>query len=270
MINLSVIIPVFNRDLFIEQCVNSVLNQNIQGCSYEVIVVDDGSTDDTAKVLSKFKDKIKYIRIVNSGRPAVPRNAGLKIAKGELVAFQDSDDIWLENKLRDQLKDFRKSNVLAYANASIVDENNQKIGRNLIKNSQAHSGMVFKYLLKENFVSTLTVIANKKILLNLGGFNESKDYLEDYDMWLRMSLKGKFIYTPKTLARYRIHKSNISSGSEIKDLKNIYKIMNNLNSQVGSSDRQLILERKKEIVSRLAQISSGADRFKWKIKGKVL
>ncbi|GDX62472.1 hypothetical protein LBMAG34_0060 [Candidatus Saccharibacteria bacterium] len=266
---LSVIIPVYNRENYIKECVESVLSQNNAGCKYELIVVDDGSTDNTPRILSRFKDKIIYKRIENSGRPAVPRNVGLRLAKGELVAFQDSDDVWLENKLEEQLKDFSNKYILSYANAKIVDKNRKPLGRNIINNQQAYSGNVFEYLLKENFVSTLTVIANKKVIMDLGGFDESKNYLEDYDMWLRMSLKGRFIYTPKVLAEYRMHQNNISSGSEKADLQKMHKIMNRLNRITHGKNNQLVKKRKTEIISRLTEISGGIEKYKWKISGKM-
>jgi glycosyltransferase involved in cell wall biosynthesis len=262
---LSVIIPVYNREKYIKVCIESVLNQKNPGCKYEVIVVDDGSTDNTPRILSEFKDKIIYKRIENSGRPSVPRNIGLKLAKGELIAFQDSDDIWISSKLQAQLKDFKADYVLSYANAEVIDENRNLLGRNIIDNKQAYSGNVFEYLLKENFVSTLTVIANKKIMLDLGGFNESVDYLEDYDMWLRMSLHGKFIYTPKILARYRVHKSNISTGSEKKDLMMIYNIMNRLSREVECQDKILVNDRRVEIATRIADASGAVQRLEWLI-----
>ena len=262
---LSVIIPVYNREKYIKDCIESVLNQKNPGCKYEVIVVDDGSTDNTPRILSEFKDKIIYKRIKNSGRPSVPRNIGLKLAKGELVAFQDSDDIWISSKLRVQLKDFKKSYILSYANAKVVDENRNLLDRNIIDNKQAYSGNVFEYLLKENFVSTLTVIANKKIMLDLGGFNESKNYLEDYDMWLRMSLLGKFIYTPKVLAEYRIHQSNISSGSEKADLQMMYRLMNKLSREVECHDKILVNDRRVEIATRIADASGAVQRLEWLI-----
>jgi glycosyltransferase involved in cell wall biosynthesis len=269
MIDLSVIIPVYNREKYIKDCLESVLNQKNPGCKYEVIVVDDGSTDSTPKILSEFRDKIIYMRIKNSGRPAVPRNVGLRIANGELVAFQDSDDIWLENKLEEQLKDFNKKYILSYANARVVDDNGNLLGRNIINNHQAYSGDVFGHLIKENFVSTLTVIAGKKVIMDLGGFDESKNYLEDYDMWLRMSLKGKFIYTPKVLAEYRMHQNNISSGSEKADLQKMYKIMNKLNKITHLKNNQLVKKRKTEIISRLTELSGGVEKYKWKISGKI-
>jgi len=266
---LSIIIPVYNREKYIKDCIESVLNQKNPGCKYEVIVVDDGSTDNTPRILSEFKGKIIYKRIENSGRPSVPRNIGLKLAKGELVAFQDSDDIWINSKLRVQLKDFKTDYILSYANAVVVDENRNLLDRNVIDNKQAYSGNIFKYLLKENFVSTLTVIANKKIMLDLGGFNESKNYLEDYDMWLRMSLLGKFIYTPKVLAEYRIHQNNISSGSEKADLQMMYRLMNKLSKFTDGSNNELVKKRKIEIVGRLTELSVGIERYRWKISGKI-
>src|SRR5687768_17471 len=103
---LSVVIPTYNRADFIVDAINSVLAQDFGGYSPEVIVVDDGSTDNTEEIIKKFKDKIRYIKIPHSGLPAVARNVGLKKASGEIIAFQDSDDLWDKDKLVNQLKVF--------------------------------------------------------------------------------------------------------------------------------------------------------------------
>ena len=114
--NVSVVIPTRNRASYLPLAVESVLNQTPP--PLEVIVVDDDSTDDTAAVVERYGDQIVYRKIRNGGRPAVPRNVGIELAKGELVAFQDSDDEWAPGKLERQLSFMAdESVVLSYGNA---------------------------------------------------------------------------------------------------------------------------------------------------------
>lgn len=270
---LSIIIPVYNRQEYIEICIHSVLAQASISIPFEVIVIDDGSTDETARILSKFKNKIVYKRIQNSGRPAVPRNIGIRIAKGEYIAFQDSDDIWLPNKLADQLPALIRSKaILSYTNANIIDKSGNLTGKTVITNDQACSGKVFDKLLYNNFISTLTVIARKQSLLDCGGFDESPiDRLwEDYDLWLKMSLRGEFLYIPKVLADYRQHDENISSTSQHSDIvKKLYSLKN-IRSNAEGADRRVLEDRITDLYGELAKIEKFPMSMYWKIRKKIL
>jgi len=251
---LSVIIPVYNREKYIKDCIESVLNQKNPGCKYEVIVVDDGSTDSTPKVLSKFKDKIKYIRIENSGTPAAPRNVGVKAAKGEIIAFLDSDDLWVENKLSLQCAQFVNSGAaLSYGNADIIDEKGKFLNIKILNHEEEYlSGYAFDKLIVNNYVSTLTTMVKKKVLIELGGFNESPDLVgaEDYHMWLRIASKYKITSLEKTLAHYRTHEGNISTHNAMIGLKRVLKMTNNLiemNGFFNEEQKRLLIIKRKEL-----------------------
>lgn len=211
---ISVIIPTYNREEYIEEAIKSVLQQKLpKNYELEVIVVDDGSTDSTAKILRKYKDTIIYRRIPNSGLPAVPRNIGLRIAKGGLVAFQDSDDLWEKDKLLVQIPAFNDPEVvLSYGNASIITSDGEPTGKIVISADMGKSGYVFEDLLRTNFVSTLTVVARKAAILDEGGFNESPKLrgVEDYELWLRLAREGKFAFVDQPVALHRRHDLNIS------------------------------------------------------------
>ncbi|MFI5240697.1 MAG: glycosyltransferase [Candidatus Saccharimonadia bacterium] len=211
-IDVSVIIPTYNRATYLADSLNSVINQTEPNCTYEIIVVDDGSTDDTKRVLEDFKDHIRYIKIKNSGLPAIPRNVGLHLAQGELIAFQDSDDLWVANKLHDQVPIMDDPEIiLSSGNAEIMDAHGAPTGKVVNPEGFGKSGRVFNDLVENNFIATLTVIVRKSALLAVGGFNESPLLkMEDYELWLRLASLGKFDYTAKTLAHYRSHDENIS------------------------------------------------------------
>ena len=101
----SVIIPTYNRSSFLKEAIQSVLNQSYN--NFEIIVIDDGSEDETEKVIQSFNDsRIKYLKREHTGSPAFIRNQGMKIAKGEYIAFLDSDDLWFPHKLKMQINSF--------------------------------------------------------------------------------------------------------------------------------------------------------------------
>lgn len=272
--NISVVIPVYNREDFLEGCINSVLDQKDPGCTYEVIVVDDGSTDGSSEVLKKFGNKIRYKRIENSGRPAVPRNVGIKMAKGEYIAFQDSDDLWKPNKLMLQYKSLVNSNnILSYGNADVIDEFGKPLNRQVINSKQAREGMVFDDLIKDNFISNLTVMTYKNAILDAGGFDEAPELraVEDYELWLRLSLKGSFGFVNKSLANYRHHSQNISSESAYVSTKKLMKVMKSLEQQdLTNTQRDALCNRQREITSQLASLSSFPKSLIWKLRERMV
>jgi glycosyltransferase involved in cell wall biosynthesis len=218
MPTVSVIIPTYNRARYIGEAVESVLEQESAGCEVEVIVVDDGSTDNTREVLERYGDRIVYRRIENSARPAVPRNLGIGLAKGELIAFQDSDDRWAPDKLRRQLSVFADPEVmLSYGNAATMSQDGVAGADVVVPEADMRDGLVFDDLLASNFISTLTVIVRREMFERAGGFDESMALrgLEDYQLWLRMATVGKFKGVPAVLAHYRQHDDNISRVPEV-------------------------------------------------------
>ncbi len=255
---ISVIIPTYNRAAYIEESVESVLSQvSDEKFAIEIIVVDDGSTDDTEKILKKFDKKITYIKIPHSGKPAVARNAGLGKAKGELIAFQDSDDIWSKDRLIKQIDYFNDGTVaLVHGSTKKIS----KVGEQLDKSDKIFNGKMaqtdFKDLVQTNSISTLSVTVRTKILRDLGGFNESDGLraVEDYELWLRIAATGKkLIYLPDTLAYYRVHEANISnegfaaagtSEYEAQALDRILRVLESILFDDSLSDSQIALVEK--------------------------
>jgi glycosyltransferase involved in cell wall biosynthesis len=219
---ISVIIPAYNRAAYIASAVQSVFDQQDAPWPIEVIVVDDGSTDGTGDVVTKtFGDKVRYVRIPQSGnRPAVARNVGLGMAKGELIAFHDSDDLWTPDKLKQQIPGFEKDPklVLSFGTAEIMDKDGNKTGKLIIPDlNHLKEGELYESLLKENVISTLTVVARKSAIAKVGNFNESPalSAIEDYELWLRLAatFPDRIKAVKKVLAYYRAHDGNISQSS---------------------------------------------------------
>ena len=205
MPKVSVIIPTYNREEFIVETINSVLNQTYK--DFEIIVVDDGSTDKTKQKLEPFKSKIKLIEQKNSER-AVARNNGVKNSSGEYTAFLDSDDIWTEDKLEKQVEllDSRPDAVLTYGQCLRINEQGEKI-KSAKRQLEGFSGEVFENLLMRNFIASPTPMIKRKYFEKTTGFQTKYIPYEDWEFWLRFSLIGKFYFLEQPFAYYRIHKS---------------------------------------------------------------
>jgi len=180
----SVVIPTYNRGWIVNDAVDSVLNQAFQ--QYELIVVDDGSTDDTKAILREYGDRIRVIRQANRGVSAA-RNRGIRAAKAPLIAFLDSDDVWLADKLSVQVAFFDNHPAAAVCQTEETWIRNG-VRVNPGKRHRKRSGMIFEPSLALCLVSPSAVMLRKDLFETIGLFDESLPACEDYDLWLRISL----------------------------------------------------------------------------------
>ena len=211
---ISIIVPAYNVSSYIGEALSSVFIQDIK--DYEVIVVDDGSTDtpELEKVLEPYRDRINYIRQNNRGIGAA-RNTALRVARGELIALLDSDDVWLEGKLSEQLEFMRSGGYdMVYADALLFGDAPWPEGTTFMDRSPSN-GEVSLYGLLDNQCTPVvsTVIMRKDIVEQVGRFDEEdRNLTEDYDLWLRMAGAGARIgYQKKVLAKYRYRSDSISA-----------------------------------------------------------
>ncbi|NNL76184.1 MAG: glycosyltransferase [Desulfobacterales bacterium] len=179
----SVIIPTYNRGWIIREAIDSVLDQEFK--DYELIVVDDGSTDDTLEILDSYGKDINIWRQPNKGVSAA-RNMGIAEAAGQLVAFLDSDDLWLPRKLSRQV-DFFNTNPGTMVNQTEEMWFRNGIRVNSKKRHRKHSGMIFERSLDLCLVSPSAVMIRKTLFETVGLFDENLPACEDYDLWLRIS-----------------------------------------------------------------------------------
>ncbi|MEE8540840.1 MAG: glycosyltransferase [Desulfobacterales bacterium] len=195
----SVIIPTFNRGWVIREAIDSVLNQTFG--SFELIVVDDGSTDNTLDILAEYKDRITLIKQRNRGVSAA-RNRGMDAASGQFIAFLDSDDLWLPQKLKRQME-FFDSNPDALICQTEETWIRDAVRVNPGKRHRKVSGMIFEPSLHLCLVSPSAVMIKRSLFEEVGLFDESLPACEDYDMWLRVGYKHSIflIDTPLIIKR---------------------------------------------------------------------
>lgn len=207
MAKVSVIIPTYNRGSLISRAVESVLAQTFT--DYELIVVDDGSTDQTQQVLAKFKKRIRYIFQENSGVSAA-RNHGIREATGEYIAFLDSDDYWIPDKLSQQVKvlDNHLNFGIVYTRMPIINENGDVVGMK----PSGISGQNFEELLEVwGDIPTSTVMTRKECFEKAGLFDTELNTMEDIDMWLRIArFYDLFEIKGKVLAYYYRHSNQVT------------------------------------------------------------
>jgi len=213
MPKVSVIIPTYNCGQYICEAIDSVLAQTYK--DIEIIIVDDGSSDNTKNVVLMYKDKIKYIYQNNKGE-AGARNRGIKEAQGEFIAFIDADDIWLENKLEKQMEIISNMSADLVHCRMYVMENN-KIVEGKIKPTKP--AITFYDLLLGGKSLLMTIVVKKACFDKIGLFDESIKLATDYDMWLRFSLKYKISFIDEPLAIYRRHSNQLSSEDNNKKFK---------------------------------------------------
>jgi GT2 family glycosyltransferase len=212
---ISIIIPAYNVSNYIGEALRSIFIQDFE--SYEVIVVNDGSSDtpELEKVLEPYRGKIHYIYQENRGISAA-RNAALRVARGELVALLDADDVWLEGKLSEQVEFMKQAQFdLVYADALLIGDVPWPKGTTFMDRSPSEGPVTLNSLLGLRVtVVVSTVIMRKDLVQQVGGFDEEdRNITEDFDLWLRLARSGaRMGYQRKILAEYRYRSDSISAG----------------------------------------------------------
>ena len=211
----SVITPLFNSEKYIGNTISSVINQTYE--NWELIIIDDCSTDGSLDIVRKFIDLDERIYLIQSetnfGGPAKPRNIGINASNGQYIAFLDSDDVWYPEKLQVCMASFKESvdilfhDFIKFGNVNIFSKKYLK-GKELLK------PVTKNLLIKDNAIINSSVIVRKKLIEKVGFIDESKDMIaaEDYNLWLKIStITNNFLYLPKVMGKYLVGDGNISS-----------------------------------------------------------
>ena len=220
----SICIPTYNRKDYLKETLDSVFAQTYR--DYEVVVLDDGSTDGTEEAIKKAGYPVRYYRQENRGEAAT-RNKLIGLAEGQFITFLDSDDLLMPDAVGRMINAMEAENeeVIVYGSYLRIDENGNVCGRCKRK---LYSGHITKYLFQNIFVHSCGSMLTKKALEAIGGFNETLAVCSDYDLRLRLSLKYRFIALLEPTFKRRRHKGNISANStanrltELKVLERFY------------------------------------------------
>jgi glycosyltransferase involved in cell wall biosynthesis len=213
---ISVVIPVFNAQEYIENTVDSVINQEYK--NWELIIIDDCSTDDSLSIVeTKYKSnkKIEIIKLErNSGGPAKPRNIGIKNSNGDFIAFLDQDDIWDNGKLRICCNSICDNVDFIYHDMRVVAENDYSVKQKILSSRQLEQPVLIDLLINDNAILNSSAMVRRSLLVKIGDINESKKMMasEDYNTWLRIAkITDNFLYIPKVLGSCLIHSGSASS-----------------------------------------------------------
>ena len=219
----SVVIPAYNAARFLAETVQSVRQQTTP--VHEIIIVDDGSSDDTAQVAQSLGGDIVYIRQANAGVSAA-RNRGIAEARGEIIAFLDADDLWLPEKVSKQLEIFlcHAEVALVAADRAEIDAQGGLLLNSLFKKQGLYAlfaeldgnpiPQVLSFLVKINFIPTSSVMVRKSALAQIGVFDTAIRYGEDLELWARIASQYAISCLPEVLIHYRQHGNNATQATE--------------------------------------------------------
>ncbi len=206
----SIILPTYNRGQYLVHALNSVLSQSLT--SWELLIIDNNSIDNTANIISGIKDsRVKIYQIDNLGCIAKSRNLGIAQSKGTWLAFLDSDDLWEIDKLEQCKKVINKKVDFIYHDMKVISGD---IQRKNLKCRQLKSPVFKDLLLNGNPIAASSVVVRKEVLITVGGFNEDvqMNSTADYNSWLKISqFTELFLRLDRMLGSYRFHSENIST-----------------------------------------------------------
>lgn len=199
----SIIIPVYNGSNYLREAIDSALEQTYK--NIEVIVINDGSIDDTERIAKSYGDKIRYFKKENGGVSSA-LNLGLQKMKGEYFSWLSHDDAYYPEKLEKQiefLSNFKSKNVILYSDYEFIDDNSFATGRMILDHEMLEKKS--EYALLRSAVNGNTLLVPKKAFDEYGFFDEYLKCTQDYEMWNRMMKTYKFVHIPGVLVKYRIH-----------------------------------------------------------------
>ena len=254
--SVSIIIGSFNAEKYIRETLDSVANQTFK--SFEAIVVDDCSTDNTTKIIQEYCDKDARFKLIklesNSNLPAVPRNVGLKHARGEFVAFLDHDDVWTHKKIQRQICALQVNPQIDLVFSYLWSFRGKSLLRGFFLIPNPFKNKInFERLRIGNALMYSSVFARKKVIVTLNGFDEDPKLraIEDYELWLRVSQQFKIGYISEVHGYYRVTNSS-ASRSDMSLEK--YKYMDNFKNTKNLSGRPILIIR---IIRKLFHLPIG-------------
>lgn len=210
MVSVSAVIPTYNGTAYLAEAVQSALSQTYE--LLEIIVVDDGSQEDIKKILAPYFPKVTYVHQENAG-PAAARNRGISLAKGDVIALLDDDDVWHPTKTAEQIKLLVENPrcAMVYSYPELIDEHGRMIPNETP--SEFPSGNVYlEFLTRNRITSPSATLIRKDVFKTVGLFDEHNECIscEDYELWVRIAGDYDVMFCPGGLTSYRVRKSGIS------------------------------------------------------------
>lgn len=268
--NVSVVIPCFNRIKTLSRSIDSVVNQTYKPS--EIIIIDDGSTDGTRDFIIKSYPNIKYFFQPKKGVSSA-RNKGIRESSSDWVAFLDSDDEWLPQKLEKQINQLGKHSEIFISHTNEIWIRNG-VRVNQMKKHQKYGGYIFDKCLDICRISPSSVLIHKKVLKDVGVFDETLQVCEDYDLWLRITSKYSVLFEKELLiVKYGGHKdqlSKVKEGIEQFRIQSLEKILalNHLTEEQFRITKNMLL-RKLSIYSKGLKKRNKFDELAF-VKKKIL
>lgn len=266
---ISAVIPVYNREKTIRRCIDSILNQTYP--IYEIVIVDDGSTDQTLHILKEYQDCIKLVRQKHKGAQAA-RNMGIREADGEYIAFLDSDDEWMPDKLELQVNALQKNKYAVICGGGYIQtewkngipevyrksEDMQNAKSLMRLRLKGKSGYVYKFILQDSFCLFPSLMTSKENLIKIGLLDEKVPSFQEWDTAIRLAQTNELIYIDSPLFIYHLHDGETISKNKKKTIDGkeyIYeKYKYEILSKLG----------KRELVRRYKELM----KTSWKYKDK--
>lgn len=230
--SVSVIMPTYNHAAYLKEAMDSVLGQTYR--NLELIIIDNFSEDDTRQIIDAYQDeRVRYIPFRNNGIIAASRNRGIQQARGEYVAFLDSDDVWLPQKLDLQVQALTQDRKrgISFGKFKVISPDAVEDGKIMGPKTPVVPDELYSRLLKANFIVSSSTVVLKKALDEVGHFDESPELRcsEDFDLWLRILRKYKPAYVNEVVGLYRVHGSN-QSGDDLRLRRALAVIDKHLNN----------------------------------------
>jgi len=262
MPRVSVVITSYNRAKFLPECLESVLSQTFR--DFEVLVIDDGSTDNTPDLMRSYGPPVRYIRQMNQGLPAA-RNRGIELACGEYIAFLDSDDAFMPYALQMGVEIFDKypGVGLSYGQMYVINHKGNLMGLRTPyrpKGSFVRSGKEeIKGLIMGNYITGSATMVRSRCFEAVGLFdNTFRQGSEDFEMWIRLAKKHDVAYIDKPLAKYRIHAQSMSARRDPEEVQWTHTLILESvfnDTELGETYRPLRAKAYYHLYSRLAEIA---------------
>ena len=260
----SVIIPTYNTSRFLGECLISVLGQTRR--PDEIIIIDDGSTDATPRIVEPFRAHVRYFRKANGGASSA-RNLGLRYSRGNLIAFQDADDVWIPEKLESQIKFLNKHREygMVYTDLSEVDDDLRVLqaSKFAAEKIKPREGWIFKFRMSADFIFPPTTLIRRQVFDRVGDFKESIKFQEDMDFFNRVTYYFPVGVIPKATVLRRRHASNVSNNYNEGSLRYRIRVLESIPDEFPVG-RMLLMEiriQRAKHYARLSRHDLGMERW---------